>query len=250
MTTVYFEAGAPDWCYYGSSGHRISRVDAEALDFKIEELKPTRAVIRDKHHMYAVRDADDASKCTTWSGNRMNTVAALFRGYFIHDAGYESPFKKVASIPAHVPEDAPLVSAKAAEVTAVVSEKERERKAYIKALCALPEAQGKPAAVAKIADLYTAATCPLWRAASILAGLPSEDPRARAKAERENDAALMDAAKDRLKALNFDYSQAALVESKSLAYGLRIKALEPKRPFVTCLRESGFTDIAKLSRAA
>lgn len=251
--TAYFEAGAPDACYAnsGESAQRMSREDAELLSYKIEELKPTRAVIRDKHSMYAVRDAEDASRCVTWNGKRMSTVAAMFRGCFIHDAGYVSPYasETIEALPDR--DTVPLSSPKGAAVAAIVDEKERERKDYIKALCALPEATGKPAAVAKLVDLYgNERAMPLWRASSILAGLPSEDPKARAKAERAEEATLIDAAKKRIGALAFAYDDAGLLERRQLAYSLRIKALEPKRPFVTCLRESGFTDIVKLRRAA
>jgi hypothetical protein len=261
ITLGYWEPGNPEAVYTDLKGQPISREAADALGIRLWRCTTSSFARREQPRRWATRLHGNPTRCYTFDGKIMNCVYAIeVADYVVYEAGWKpeeaaekAAEKRDASAALDALPDrdsAPLASPKAAAVTALVSEKERERKVYIEALCALPEAQGKPAAVAKLADLYgNERVMPLWRAASILQGLPSEDPRARAKADRESEAALMSAAKDRVTALQYTYDDADLSESKRLAYGLRIKSLDPRRPFVQCLRESG-ADISKLKRAA
>lgn len=262
ITLGYWEPGNPDAIYTDLNGSPMDRATADVLSVRLWRCTTSSFARREQPRRWAKRWISDPTKCETFDGKIMNCVYAIEVGDYVvyeHDwspekAAREAAEKQNASAALEAPPDrdiAPLASPKAAVIAEKLSAAEREREDYIKALCALPEAQGKPASVAKLVDLYgNARAMPLWRAASILAGLPSESPQARAKADRVEEATLIEAAKARIGALAFDYDDAGLIERKQLAYSLRIKALEPRRPFVTCLRDSGFTDIVKLKRAA
>lgn len=245
----YWESGNPTAIYTDLRGAPMSRDEADILGLTLIECKPSSFARRENR--WATRLHDNPSRCVTFDGKFMNCVYAIeVADYVVYEAGWKP--EATAALDALPDRDtAPLAPPKAAVVTDKLEAAEREREAFTRKLCELPEAQGKPLAVAKLVDLYygSETRLPLWRAASILAGLPSESPQARAKAERDNEAALIAAAKKRIGALAFDYSQTALVERKSLAYSLRIKSLEPRRPFAQCLRDAGFTNIAKLRAA-
>lgn len=61
------------------------------------------------------------------------------------------------------------------KIAAKAEAKERERSDYIGSILALPEAQSRPIAAAKLASLYSEKSMPVAKAAIFLRSLPTED---------------------------------------------------------------------------
>jgi hypothetical protein len=115
-----------------------------------------------------------------------------------------------------------------------------KREDYRKAIMSLPEAIGREKAAAEIARLYSAESCPPWRAASILGGLMMDAEIERPKVNRQADNALLDAAVARMRAIVHSHENDDVKAYKALSFAVRMKSIEPKRAFTTCLREVGF----------